>query len=136
LLVKNKTNIFVRIGRGQCLGYIFEIDNKFAIAAIVFTTIATESPNEDDNLFFDTIETQSFPDFTSPDKTARQLAPLAECPPRNRKRGWFKYTLAAVSAALIGQTTLVSTISIHFLAQISQLIVYIISEIAPIPRLS
>jgi hypothetical protein len=57
LLVKNKTNISVRIGRGQYLSYIFEINNKFAIAAIVFTVIATESPNKDGNLFFDTIET-------------------------------------------------------------------------------
>jgi hypothetical protein len=57
LLVKNKTNTSVRIGREQYLGYIFEINNKFAIAAIVFTTIATESPDEDSNLFFDTIKT-------------------------------------------------------------------------------
>jgi hypothetical protein len=57
LLVKNKTNTFVRIGREQCLSYIFEIDNEFAIAAIVFTIIVTESPNEDNNLFFDIIET-------------------------------------------------------------------------------
>jgi hypothetical protein len=57
LLVKNKTNILVRIRQGQRLGYIFEIDNKFAIAVIVFTAIATESPDEDGNLFFDTIET-------------------------------------------------------------------------------
>jgi hypothetical protein len=57
LLVKNKTNIPVKIKQGQYFSYIFEIDNKFAIAATVFTTIATESPNEDNNLFFDIIET-------------------------------------------------------------------------------
>jgi hypothetical protein len=57
LLVKNKTNIFVRIGRGQRLGYIFEIDNKFAITVIVFIVIITESPNKDNNLFFDIVKT-------------------------------------------------------------------------------
>jgi hypothetical protein len=56
LLIKNKTNILIRIGREQYFGYIFEIDNKFAIAVITFTTIATKSPNENNNLFFDTIE--------------------------------------------------------------------------------
>jgi hypothetical protein len=56
LLVKNKTNIFVRIGQKQYLSYIFEIDNKFAIAAIAFITIAIESPNKDNNLFFDIIK--------------------------------------------------------------------------------
>jgi hypothetical protein len=136
LLVKNKTNIPVRIGREQRLGYIFEINNKFIIAAIVFITIATKSPNKNNNLFFDTIKTQSLPDFISLDKTARQLAPLAEYPPRSRKRGWFKHALVAVSAALIGQTTLVSTISIYSLAQVSQLIVYTASEVTPIPGLS
>jgi hypothetical protein len=136
LLVKNKTNIPVRIGREQYFSYIFEIDNKFVITAIAFITIVIESPDKDNNLFFDTIKTQSFPDFTSPDKTAGQLALLAECPPRSRKRGWFKYALAAVSAALIGQTTLASTVSIYSLAQVSQLIAYIASEIALIPGLS
>jgi hypothetical protein len=57
LLVKNKTNISVRIGQKQYLGYIFEINNKFTIAAIVFTIIITESPNEDNNLFFDIVKT-------------------------------------------------------------------------------
>jgi hypothetical protein len=56
LLVKNKTNIPIRIKQKQCFGYIFEIDNKFVIAAIVFTTIATESLNKDGNLFFDTVK--------------------------------------------------------------------------------
>jgi hypothetical protein len=56
LLVKNKTNIPVRIGRGQYFSYIFEIDNKFAIIAIAFTAIATKSPNKDGNLFFDIIK--------------------------------------------------------------------------------
>jgi hypothetical protein len=70
-------------------------------------------------LFFDIIETQSLPDFTSLDKIARQLALLVEYPPRSRKKGWFKYTLAAVSAALIGQITLVSIVSIYSLAQVS-----------------
>jgi hypothetical protein len=119
LLVKNKTNIPIRIRQEQYFGYIFEIDNKFAIVVIVFITIATESPNENNNLFFDIIKTQSLPDFISLDKTAGQLALLVECPPRSRKRGWFKYTLVVVSAALIGQTTLASTVSIHSLAQVS-----------------
>jgi hypothetical protein len=44
--------------------------------------------------------------------------------------------LATVSAVLISQTTLVSIISIYSLAQVSQLITYITSEIAPIPGLS
>jgi hypothetical protein len=57
LLVKNKTNTPIRIGRKQRFSYIFEIDNKFVIAAIVFIIIATESPDEDSNLFFDIIET-------------------------------------------------------------------------------
>jgi hypothetical protein len=56
LLVKNKTNILVRIGQEQCFGYIFEIDNKFAIIAIAFTVIIIESPNKNSNLFFDTIK--------------------------------------------------------------------------------
>jgi hypothetical protein len=136
LLVKNETNIPVRIGRGQRLGHIFEIDNEFAMAATAFTAVATESPDEDGNLFFDAVETQSLPDFTSPDETAGQLAPLAECPPRSRKRGWFKHALAAVSAALIGQTTLASTVSTHSPAQVSQLTAYTASEVAPIPGLS
>jgi hypothetical protein len=70
-------------------------------------------------LFFDIIKIQSLPDFTSLDKTARQLALLAEYPPRSRKRGWFKYALTAVSAALISQTTLALTVFIYFLAQVS-----------------
>jgi hypothetical protein len=41
-----------------------------------------------------------------------------------------------VSAALISQTTLASTISIYSLVQVSQLIVYTASEIALIPGLS
>jgi hypothetical protein len=57
LLVKNETNIPIRIKQEQRLGYIFEIDNKFAITTIAFTTIATESPNKDNNLFFDAVET-------------------------------------------------------------------------------
>jgi hypothetical protein len=119
LLVKNKTNIPIRIGREQYLSYIFEIDNKFTIITITFTVIAIESPNKNNNLFFDIIKTQSLPNFTLLDKTAGQLALLAEYPPRSRKRGWFKYTLAAVSAALISQTTLALTVSIHSLAQVS-----------------
>jgi hypothetical protein len=56
LLVKNKTNILVRIGREQRFGYIFEIDNKFAIVVIVFIVIITKSPNKNNNLFFDIIK--------------------------------------------------------------------------------
>jgi hypothetical protein len=56
LLVKNKTNIPIRIGQEQYLSYIFEIDNKFAIIAIAFTTIITKSPNKDNNLFFDIVK--------------------------------------------------------------------------------
>jgi hypothetical protein len=56
LLVKNKTNILVRIRQKQYFGYIFEIDNKFAIIAIVFTVIIIESLNKNSNLFFDTIK--------------------------------------------------------------------------------
>jgi hypothetical protein len=41
-----------------------------------------------------------------------------------------------VSAVLISQTTLASIVSIYFLAQVSQLTAYIVSEIAPIPGLS
>jgi hypothetical protein len=57
LLVKNKTNIPVRIGQEQHLGYIFEIDNKFVITATAFTIIITKSPNKNSNLFFDIIKT-------------------------------------------------------------------------------
>jgi hypothetical protein len=56
LLIKNKTNIFIRIRREQYFSYIFEINNKFIITIIVFTTIATKSPNENNNLFFDIIK--------------------------------------------------------------------------------
>jgi hypothetical protein len=41
-----------------------------------------------------------------------------------------------VSAALIGQTTLASTVSIYSLAQVSQLIAYTASEVTPILGLS
>jgi ABC-type iron transport system FetAB permease component len=56
LLVKNKTNILIRIGRGQYFSYIFEINNKFVIIVIVFIIIAIKSPNKDNNLFFDTVK--------------------------------------------------------------------------------
>jgi hypothetical protein len=56
LFIKNKTNIFVRIKQKQRFGYIFEIDNKFVIIAIVFIAIVTESPNKNNNLFFDIIK--------------------------------------------------------------------------------
>jgi hypothetical protein len=57
LLVKNKTNIPVRIGQGQYFSHIFEINNKFVIVAIVFTAVITKSPNKNSNLFFDIIKT-------------------------------------------------------------------------------
>jgi hypothetical protein len=44
--------------------------------------------------------------------------------------------LAAVSAVLISQTTLVLIVSTYSLAQVFQLIVYTASEIALIPGLS
>jgi hypothetical protein len=56
LLVKNKTNIPVRIEQKQYLSYIFEIDNKFVIVVIAFITIITKSPNKNSNLFFDIIK--------------------------------------------------------------------------------
>jgi hypothetical protein len=56
LLVKNKTNIPVRIEQEQHLSYIFEIDNKFVIVVIAFITIITKSPNKNNNLFFDIIK--------------------------------------------------------------------------------